>query len=486
MTIELVEALSADVASLILVDGNIEAAEHSAPACEHAHVEASLAHAPFLLKNGEAMYSIGSNGQPIFITGIKTKGSTATEALRRAIGKGLRLARKHEVKEVGICLPAMDTVDERDLVQLCAETIHLSLYEYKKYLSEKGNESFFDKVFIQCNSINDELRQALNMGEVLGDSTNITRDLVNEPSIDLYPETLANKVQELGKRFGFDVQVFDHEQCLEMDMHAFLAVGQASTRTPKLIVMRWIGGSNMEPIGLVGKGVTYDTGGLSLKPTASMLRMKSDMTGSAVVIGTMCALARMKSEKNVVGVVAACENSVAGNAFMPGDILKSKNGKTIEIRNTDAEGRLTLADAIAHAIREEHANKIIDIATLTGAVKVALGDQVAGAVTTDDSLYQHLQEASALADEQFWQLPINQDYRDLNNSDIADISNLGRDGLAGTISAACFVEAFTEGLPWLHLDIAGVAYNHNKHDYIPKGASGRVVRSLYHLVERLD
>lgn len=486
MRIELVKSVAAEGASLIIIEGNADAAMHNAPTDEHAHIEAALAHAPFLLKNGEVMYTIGSNGQPLFVCGLKNHGITPTESLRRAIGKGLKLARKHEVKELSICLPLIDEVAEAEAIQVAAETAFLSLYEYKKYLSEKGNDSFLDSIFLSCTETTDALKEALHKGIVLGECTNITRDLVNEPSIDLYPETLANKVQELGKSFGFDVQVYDHEQCLELGMHAFLAVGQASTRKPKLIVMRWIGGSNMEPIGLIGKGVTYDTGGLSLKPTASMLRMKSDMTGSAVVIGTMCSLARLKSSKNVVGVIAACENSVAGNAFMPGDVLQSKNGKTIEIRNTDAEGRLTLADAVTYAIEEEHVNKIIDIATLTGAVKVALGDQVAGVVTTDDTLYDNLREASMQADEQFWQLPINQDYRDLNNSEIADISNLGRDGLAGTIAAACFIEAFTEGLPWMHLDIAGVAYNHGAHDYIPKGGSGRAVRSLYHLVERLD
>lgn len=482
----MVQEVEAKSALLILIDGSGATPRYNAPASESAQIDTAIEHSPFLLKNGDAIYTIGSNGQALLVCGIKKNGLSATESVRRALGKGLKLARKHEVKDITVCLPGLDGIAEAEAIQLSAETCNLSLYEYKKYLSDKGNPSFMDSISILSSSNAQDLQDALNKGHILGDCTNITRDLVNEPSIDLYPETLAQKVKELGKSYGFDVQVYDEKQCLEMNMHAFLAVGKASTRAPRLIVMRWIGGSNMEPIGLVGKGVTYDTGGLSLKPTASMLRMKSDMTGSAVVIGTMCALARLNSKKNVVGVVAACENSVAGNAFMPGDILQSKNGKTIEIRNTDAEGRLTLADAVCHAIREEHVNRIIDIATLTGAVKVALGDQVAGAVSTDNDMYKSLTEASAMADEQFWQLPINQDYRDLNNSEIADISNLGRDGLAGTISAACFVEAFTEGLPWLHLDIAGVAYNHNAHDYIPKGGSGRAVRSLYHLVEKLD
>ncbi|MGB0429905.1 MAG: leucyl aminopeptidase family protein, partial [Bacteroidia bacterium] len=313
----------------------------------------------------------------------------------------------------------------------------------------------------------------------------IARDLINEPAIDLYPETLANKVEALGKTYGFDVQIFDDNQCQEMQMHALMAVGQASTRKPRLIVMRWIGGSNMEPIALIGKGVTYDTGGLSLKPSNSMLHMKSDMGGAANVIATMCALARMDSNKNVVGIVAAAENAVSGNAYRPGDVIHSMNGKTIEIGNTDAEGRLTLADAITYAIQKEHANTIIDIATLTGAVKVALGDHRAGLVSTDDNLANAMMTSSDKSDEHFWRLPIDDEYRDLNSSEIADIKNIGRDGLAGTITAAAFVESFTENLPWLHIDIAGVCFYRKEHEYISKGGSGRPMRSLYHLVESL-
>jgi len=479
MQIQAVNTADPKAPLLVVVYEYNQAFSFNSPESESRVINSLLGFCPNLVKNGETAFTVSDEGRPIVLTGHKSYDLSNRESLRRAIARGLKECRKHKMYDLTIYAEALTT----EQAQAIAETCHLALYEYKAYLSDKGSQSFMRTVNIHLPEASSDVQRAIEMGSVLGDCANITRDLVNEPSIDLYPETYANKVQALGKQHGFDVQVFDEKQCEEMGMHAFLAVGKASTRSPRLIVMRWIGGNNMEPIGLIGKGVTYDTGGLSLKPTGSMLHMKSDMTGSAVVVGTMCALARLKSEKNVVGVIAACENSVAGNAFMPGDILQSMNGKTIEIRNTDAEGRLTLADAVTYAIREEHANTIIDIATLTGAVKIALGDQVAAAVTTDQSLYEQLNKASGKVDEQFWQLPINQDYRDLNNSEIADISNLGRDRLAGTISAACFIEAFTEKLPWLHLDIAGVAFNNSTHDYIPKGASGRVVRSMYHFVE---
>jgi leucyl aminopeptidase len=463
-------------------NGNIS---HGAPASHAELVDNYISNSGYSSAVGECTLIVANDGTQIFLVGCGEKETFKQDHLRRAVGRALKTARANKAKVISVIQPTLSLeILEIHWVQLVSETIYLSLYEYNKYLS--GKETFeIDEIAVQCESNNDDAQAALKAGTVLGHSTTIARDLINEPAIDLYPETLAKKVQELGKCYGFDVQIFNAEQCNGMGMHALMAVGQASTRKPHLIVMRWIGGSNMEPIGLVGKGVTYDTGGLSLKPTGSMLHMKSDMGGAATVIATMCALARMGSKKNVVGVVAAAENAVAGNAYKPGDVIRSMNGKTIEIGNTDAEGRLTLADAITYAIHKEHANTIIDIATLTGAVKVALGDHRAGMVSTDDDLVKAAYSASEKSDELFWQLPIDDEYRDLNSSEIADIKNIGRDGLAGTITAASFIESFTENLPWLHIDMAGVCFFRKDHEYISKGGSGRPMRSLYHLVESL-
>lgn len=458
---------------------------HNAPTNYALLVDNYLNNSGFNSVVGECALIVAEDGIQIFICGSGDKRTFKQDHLRRAVGRGLKTARVNKAKEISVIQPkwSLETL-EIHWVQLVSETIYLSLYEYNKYLS--GKETFeIDEIAIQCESNNDDAQAALKAGTVLGHSTTIARDLINEPAIDLYPETLAKKVKELGKCYGFDVQIYNAEQCHGMGMHALMAVGQASTRKPHLIVMRWIGGGTKDPIGLIGKGVTYDTGGLSLKPTSSMAHMKSDMGGAATVIATMCALARMGSKKNVVGVVAAAENAVAGNAYKPGDVIRSMNGKTIEIGNTDAEGRLTLADAITYAIQKEHANTIIDIATLTGAVKVALGDHRAGMVSTDDELVKAAYSASEKSDEMFWQLPIDDEYRDLNASEIADIKNIGRDGLAGTITAASFVESFTENRPWLHIDMAGVCFFRKDHEYISKGGSGRPMRSLYHMVESL-
>ncbi|MFY0671755.1 MAG: leucyl aminopeptidase [Bacteroidia bacterium] len=464
---------------------NKESINHNAPEEYAGLVESYLNNSGFSSAVGESVLIVAKNNRQIILCGCGKEENFKQDHLRRAIGKGLKNSRANKATQVAVLKPnwSLESL-EIHWVQLVSETIYLSLYEYNKYLS---NKSVFEieEITIQCDRVNENTQAALKKGSVLGHSTTIARDLINEPAIDLYPETLAKKVIELGKCYGFDVQIFNADQCHGMGMHALMAVGQASTRKPHLIVMRWIGGSNMEPIGLIGKGVTYDTGGLSLKPTNSMAHMKSDMGGAANVIATMCALARLGSKKNVVGVVAAAENAVAGNAYKPGDVIRSMNGKTIEIGNTDAEGRLTLADAITYAIQKEHANTIIDIATLTGAVKVALGDHRAGIVSTDNSLVNAAYSASEKADEGFWQLPIDDEYRSLNSSEIGEIKNIGRDGLAGTITAAAFVEAFTENLPWLHIDIAGVCFFRKDHEYISKGGSGRPMRSLYHLVENL-
>lgn len=474
-------------ALLILTTQQADTVVYDAPESYKAEIVHFLKHSGYKSKTGEIAFLVAQDGRQILLSSAGSFDKFTQDNLRKALGRALKEARKQNAASVALLQPTWALQDLNiSWVQIAAETCHLALYEYNNYFSSKEDFIGFEAINIQCDKLSSENTEALNAGDILGHSTTISRDLINETSIDLYPETLANKVVEFGKNYGFDVQIFGADECQDMEMHALMAVGQASTRLPRLIVMRWVGGSNMEPIGLIGKGVTYDTGGLSLKPTASMLHMKSDMSGAATVIATMCALARMGSKKNVVGVVAACENAVAGNAYRPGDVINSMNGKTIEIGNTDAEGRLTLADAITYAIRKEHVNTIIDLATLTGAVKVALGDHVAGAVTTNQALYDNLKIAEKSADENFWQLPIDDEYRDLNSSEIADIKNIGRDGLAGTITAAAFVEAFTEGLPWLHLDIAGVSFFRKEHDYISKGASGRAMRSLYHLVERIE
>ena len=265
-------------------------------------------------------------------------------------------------------------------------------------------------------------------------------------------------------------------------MKAFLEVAKGSVHKPRLIVMRYMGNENSdERVGLVGKGLTFDTGGYSLKPSTSMDTMKSDMGGAAAVIGTMQALAKNKVEKNVVAVVAACENAISGGSYKPGDIIGSMAGKTIEVLNTDAEGRLTLVDAVTYIIEKEKVDKVVDVATLTGAVLVALGTEVTGVISNNDEFYDELIVAARRSGEKFWRLPNDKCYKKLYKGDFADLKNTGG-RYGGSITAGMFIGEFVQDKPWLHLDIAGTSWSDSGNDTTPKGGTGAPVSTLYELV----
>ncbi len=361
-------------------------------------------------------------------------------------------------------------------IQHIVEAIYYANYQFDKYKHDKKEEQPKPCFDIVSNKASTE---ELEKGIALAESTLITRNLVNEPANVIFPESLAAQVEELGKSYGFEVEVLQEEAIQELKMEAFLSVARAAEKRPRLIVMRYMGDpEHADTIeGLVGKGLTYDTGGLSLKPTPSMVSMKSDMGGAATVIGTICSLARLQVKRNVVAVVAACENSIGGNAYRPGDIINSMAGKTIEIGNTDAEGRLTLADAVYYTVTKERATEVIDVATLTGAVSVALGDTTTGVITNREQMYQSLEAASLIAGERVWQLPSFPEYQELYKSKIADLKNVGgRSG--GTITAGMFIGEFVQETPWMHLDIAGTSYAEKPYGYYTAGGTGQIVRTL--------
>ncbi|MGL4654062.1 leucyl aminopeptidase [Cetobacterium sp.] len=317
---------------------------------------------------------------------------------------------------------------------------------------------------------------------VLSEATDIARDLVDLPANVINPVTLAQKVVDLGAEYGFEVEILDENDIERLDMNLLLAVGRASITKPRLIVMRYLNGKdNDEKIGLIGKGLTYDTGGLCIKPADSMFEMKSDMAGAASVIGAMCAIAAEKVERNVIAIVPACENAINENAYRPGDIIKSMNGKTVEIINTDAEGRLALADAITYAVRNEKVTEIVDIATLTGAVMVALGSLTTGVFSNCDEKYSMIEKASRLHGEKVWRMPLFEEYAEQLKSTVADIKHTGG-RMGGSITAAKFLEGFAEGLPWTHMDIAGTSFNSSV-KWVKKGATGVGVKSLYSYVK---
>ena len=359
---------------------------------------------------------------------------------------------------------------------IITEIFILRYYKFIKYI--ENSKKHKHHLFILTNKDID-LTETIE----LANSVNTARDLVNEPSNVLYPETLAESALSLGEKYGFEVEVLNKKDIKKLKMECFLKVGEGSDKEPKLIILRYHGNKkDKNKIGLIGKGVTFDSGGLSLKPSDSMIEMKSDMAGAAAVISAVCTASKMKIKKNIIGVIPACENMINGSSYKLGDIIKSMNGKTVEIHNTDAEGRLTIIDAVTYAIRHEKVTHILDIATLTGACMVALGTDITGVVTNDGNMLKVLKKASEISGELIWELPNHSTYKESLKSPNADLKNVGT-RWGGAIIAGQFIEEFVEKLPWLHLDIAGPAFIENKSKFGSAGGTGAGTRLLYEFIK---
>lgn len=407
------------------------------------------------------------------------------ERVRIAISKGLRKAKELKTTRVSMELGHFNNEQVEVILPSMVEAMYLTDYKFSKYKSDNKKEASLDISINGINS-NDEskVEDSIIEATTLAEATIIARDLVNEPANVIYPETLAGKAVDLGKTHGFEVEVMDEKQIYDMGMKAFQAVAMGSDKPPRFIIMRYMGNADKadEILGFVGKGLTYDSGGYALKPADSMVTMKNDMGGSAAVIGAISAIAKQGLKINVVAVVAACENMISGRAYKNGDIIGSMAGKTIEILNTDAEGRLTLVDAVHYIIEKEKVTKVVDVATLTGAALVALGTTTTAVISNDDEFYKDLEKAGLQSGEKFWRLPGFDDYKQLIKSDIADLKNSGG-RYGGAITAGLFIGEFVGKTPWLHLDIAGTAWTESEKDYRSKGATGAGVRTLYHLAK---
>lgn len=406
------------------------------------------------------------------------------EVLRNAMAKAAKKAKELKVNTLGVEFFETDKICVGGRIKGITEGIRLAIYDFDKYKEKKN--CYNPEVYIS-GVPSQKLSKAMERLEEVNnivDGVIKARDLINEPANVIYPETLADEAVKIGAESGFEVQVFDEKACKEFGMKAFLSVGMGSAKKPRLIVMRYMGDNdNSEVLGLVGKGLTYDSGGYSLKPSNSMVGMNGDMGGAAAVIGAMTAIAKNKLKKNVVAVVAACENLVSGEAYKPGDIIGSMAGKTIEVLNTDAEGRLTLIDAITYIIEKEGATKVIDLATLTGAAIVALGNYTTALMSNDEDFYDEFMRAANVTDEIFWRMPTFKHYRKQILGETADLKNVDANG-AGTIVAGMFLKEFAQDKPWIHLDIAGTSDTKSPiSEYIVKGGTGTPVRTLYYLAK---
>lgn len=384
-----------------------------------------------------------------------------------------------------LCSPGEITPEN---LQHLAEGAVFADYDADKYRADRNPEKRLDRFELIApngQGVRDE-RAALDRGRIIGESANFTRDLVNEPSNLMTPTILAERAVEMAKDAGLESQVLGPEEIEALQMNAFLAVARGSHELPRLIVVRYTPpDAPASPlIGLVGKGITFDTGGISIKSAANMDEMKMDMAGGATMLGVMRAIAQLKPRVRVIAVVPAAENMPGGSAYKPGDVIRAMSGKTIEILNTDAEGRLALADAL-HYTRQQGATALIDAATLTGAVLIALGKTTTGVFGYDKAWLNRVLASAASTGERMWELPVDDEYRDLYKSSIADIANSGG-RYGGAITAAMFVGEFAGDTPWAHLDIAGTCWNYEEKPYLAKGPSGHPLRTLVHLLTNLN
>lgn len=435
---------------------------------------------------GETYFDLDIEGNSNLFLGIGKIEDLDVNGIRKAFYKAGKQLMASKVKSIEVKLESYNNLDLKDISLAIAEGLLHSEYSFEKYLSEKKTKISLEEIYLNVDSDKEtKVLEGISEAEKLIEGIFLARNLVNERAINMYPEVLAQAARDNLEGLGVKVTVYGRKEIEDMDMKAFLAVTEGSSKEPQFIVMEYMGDpSSTEKLALVGKGLTYDSGGYSIKPTSGMDTMFTDMAGSATVIGALKSIAGSKINKNVVGIVAACENMISGGAYKPGDIIGSMAGKTIEVLNTDAEGRLTLADALWYAVKEVKADKIIDLATLTGACVVALGSTNTGAITNNDELMRELKDACELAGENIWELPSNEEYKDLIKGDFADLKNTGGRG-AGTITAGLFLEEFVDNTPWVHLDIAGTAYIDKPSGYLPKGATGIHVKTLYYLVKNM-
>ena len=404
------------------------------------------------------------------------------------LGNGDDLSRGSVFDAVSAALrKIVDQPRDRVVVALgdvCDESMHDSIVAGALYACEgeaiyRSEPTINVPAAIEFSGIS---QAAIERGAAIGESINHTRRLVNEPASIIYPESFAEKVTQIASSVGLEIEVWDHEKLLAENCHAMLAVGAGSSKPPRLVMLRHNGGGDEAPLALVGKGVTFDSGGLSLKPSEGMKAMKCDMAGAATVVGVMHALAKLGVKRNVIGFCGLAENMVSGDSYKLGDVIKTRSGKTIEILNTDAEGRVVLADTLDVAIGYKPA-AMVDLATLTGACLVALGTEVAGLMTNDQSVCDAVAQAAKAEDELVWQLPMFDLYDKQVKSKIADIRNIGEGRWGGAITAAKFLENFVGDTPWLHIDIAGPAFNDSSKPHRDAGGSGALVRSLIRWIE---
>ena len=419
----------------------------------------------------------------VVIVGAGKPGELDAERARNIASAGIRALWRSSVRKVGIAIAA-DSIGEERAAQAAVEGAIYGMWrpEAHRTREEERRLPNIDQVLLVTEKA---VADAIERGSAVGDATNVARRLANEPANRMTPTLVAEAAKELAKEAGVRIEVLDADRCRALGMGSFLSVAQGSHEPPRFVVMRHRGrGGSGYDLGLVGKGITFDSGGISIKPADNMHHMKADMTGAASVIAALAAIGKLGLKVNVIGVAPCTENLPGGGATKPGDVFTAMSGKTVEVINTDAEGRLVLVDGITYAQREG-AKRVIDVATLTGSIAVGLGQHFSGLFGKPDSFVAIVRETASAAGDRMWPMPLTDEYRDEVKGEVADIRNSTGARAGGAITAAAFLEsAVDEGTEWAHLDIAGTFWFERDRPHAPKGPQGPAVRTLIALAER--
>jgi leucyl aminopeptidase len=436
-------------------------------------------------KNGEDLLVARRDGDRfaatnVLLVGVGPSDELDVNALRRSLAKAVAGVRRFPTVATTFA-QALPRRQAAEAVQATVEAIQLGSYRFGRYKTGKDDGALTKAtVLVSPRSDPKQMKRAARAGEVVGDAVVWARDLVNTPAGDLPPAEIAREAQRMAKTVGLTCKVWSENQLTQGGFGGILGVGKGSVNAPRMIELRYTGAGKQAPIAFSGKGIAFDSGGLSIKDAAGMETMKCDMGGAASILATMKVIAQLKPKINVIAAIPSAENMPSGTAQKPGDVITHRGGKTSEVLNTDAEGRLILADALAY-LTEQDPSCIVDTATLTGACMVALGTDIAGAFGNDDALAQDLVAAGAAVGEPIWQMPLWRDYRQLIDSKVADVKNIGK-RYGGAITAALFLSEFVDDTPWVHLDIAGPAFLESSSDLGPAGATGVPVRALVRFV----
>jgi leucyl aminopeptidase len=421
--------------------------------------------------------------QRVVLNGLGKRGEFDLERWRGASSKAGQFIRDSGIKQFAFPIKRFNGLSEKELTESFVTGLLLGVYQFNEFKTlERDKIKEIEEVIILGETAEEMklLGDGVRTGKIISESVYMARDLINGPSNQITPTALAEKAQQIAKDHAMEIQVLEVSQAESIGMGAFVAVAKGSQEPGKFIILEYNKGKGLDTIALVGKGITFDSGGISIKPSEKMERMKDDMSGAAAVLATMQAASELQLPLHLVGIIPATENLPSGKAYKPGDVLKTLSGQTVEVISTDAEGRLILSDALTYSLRYQP-KAIIDLATLTGACVIALGDYVIGLFGNDETLLKRVEKASGKSGEKVWRLPLWDEYFEYLKSDVADFRNVGTRS-AGAIIGGIFLSKFVEKTPWVHLDIAGPAYIEKERPYTPKGGTGVGVRLVVQML----